>query len=344
MLSARGAGSAGALGLFDPLSSQNPASIASLEAFTASFNVLQEYRTSENPAGSASVRDTRFPQVLIGGPLKTLPLTLGVSYSNYSNRDFSLASRDSVLLRGNRVGVTDTLTSRGGLSTIRGAIVWRASGRTAIGGGINVITGSDRVQQRRVFGDTTFRPVRDSSELSYATVGFSVGVIQQMTSRLTIGLSARRDGAVKIDRDSTRVGQLQLPWIFAGGLRYQVAPTLGLGAEARYSTWADANAGQAAGTTPASNTVDLSFGGEFASDAKRPWRRPIRFGVHYATLPYPIVVGNQPHEFGASLGTGARFAQQRAGIDVALEHLWRSDGTGRKERAWQIVFGVNLRP
>jgi hypothetical protein len=78
-------------------------------------------------------------------------------------------------------------------------------------------------------------------------------------------------------------------------------------------------------------------------DARRPNRRPIRFGVHYGTLPFFLGTGEQPTEFGVSLGTGARFAQQRAGLDLALEQVWRSAG-GYKERAFQVTVGVSVRP
>jgi hypothetical protein len=38
-----------------------------------------------------------------------------------------------------------------------------------------------------------------------------------------------------------------------------------------------------------------------------------------------------------------RFAQQRAGIDLSLEHLWRSEGL-YSERAFIVSLGVSVRP
>ena len=46
-----------------------------------------------------------------------------------------------------------------------------------------------------------------------------------------------------------------------------------------------------------------------------------RFGARYGTLPFPVLAGPQPKEFAASLGTGIRFAQQRGGVDLALEYF-----------------------
>jgi hypothetical protein len=38
-----------------------------------------------------------------------------------------------------------------------------------------------------------------------------------------------------------------------------------------------------------------------------------------------------------------RFAQERAGVDLAVEHLWRSAGDF-KERGFVISLGVAVRP
>jgi hypothetical protein len=61
-------------------------------------------------------------------------------------------------------------------------------------------------------------------------------------------------------------------------------------------------------------------------------------------LPFPIVAGGRPREWAVSLGTGARFAQERAGVDVALEQTWRSQGSPYKERGFSVVFGLSIRP
>ena len=75
----------------------------------------------------------------------------------------------------------------------------------------------------------------------------------------------------------------------------------------------------------------------------RPSRRPIRFGGHYATLPFLLEVGQQPTEVGVSAGSGMSFAQDRGGIDLAAEYLWRSAGEF-KERVFQLSIGVSVRP
>ena len=86
--SARAMGT-GAFSFFDASSSVSPASLAYLGSLTASFTVLNDYRSSTDPAGTGSIRDFRFPQFAVGGPIPHKPLWVGLSYSNLT-RDYSL--------------------------------------------------------------------------------------------------------------------------------------------------------------------------------------------------------------------------------------------------------------
>jgi len=85
-------GSGGAFGLFDPESSQNPAALASVQNLTSVFTITQGFQKVKNPAGTASVRDTRFPQLMVAGPVHRFPAAVGFSFSNYTSRDFTLAT------------------------------------------------------------------------------------------------------------------------------------------------------------------------------------------------------------------------------------------------------------
>ena len=337
-------GTSGAFGMFDAESGINPASLSGLVAMTASFNALQSYRTAENPAGTEALRDTRFPYVAVGGPIRTTPLALGIGYSTYTNRDFTIATRDTVELRDVLVPVDDTLSSRGGLSDLRLGAAYKLRDRTVLGGAFHVITGSNRLQSRRSFADDQYLPVQQSAELSYAGAGVALGVVQQMGSGLWVAAIARGDGKAIVDRDSARASQVDLPYTLGAAVRWKAGSRLDLAGHGIFRTWSGANSDLlASGGTGAENTFEAALGGEYVGDPRRPYRRPIRFGAHYATLPFPVQPGVQPTEFGVSLGSGLRFAQERAGIDLAVEHLWRSAGDF-KERAFLISIGVGVRP
>ena len=216
--SARAMGSGGAFSLFDPQSSVSPAAVAYLPAMTATFTVLSDYRSSTDPGGTASLRDFPFPQFAIGGPIPKVPLSVGLSYSNYATRDYSLVFPASVILRGVPVGVSDTIESRGGINDLRLAVAYRLSTKWAVGAAAHIITGSTRQNVSRVFSDTTYHPSRQRAELSYSGFGVSIGIVGQLARSLSVSLLARSDGHVSIQEDSLPNEQrVDLPITVGGG-------------------------------------------------------------------------------------------------------------------------------
>jgi len=343
-LAVRSQASAGGFGLFDPESSQNPAALASLGALTSVFTISQNYRTVENPAGSASLQGTRFPQLMVGGPVQKQPAAVGLSYSNYTSRDFTLVTASTIDLRGVPVNVTDNFSSRGGISDFRIAGAYRVGDKWAFGGGFHLISGSNRLTSTRIFNDPGYLSSRQRSELSYAGVGISAGVTRQFGPRFAVAGMVRSDGHVNVDRDVFRVATVDLPYTFGLGMRWSPAAVLSVGAQTIVRTWSGANSDLLAlGGNGAQNTIEVAAGAEYFTDRRQPTRQPIRFGARYATMPFPLVPGEQGHEFGISLGSGVRFAQQRAGIDLSLERVWRSEGV-YSERAFLVSFGISVRP
>jgi hypothetical protein len=343
-LAVRSLGSAGAFGLFDSESSQNPAALATVVVLTSELTITQGFRSVENPAGSASLRGTRFPQLMVAGPIRTLPAAVGFSFSNYTSRDFTLATTQTIDLRGVPLSVSDTFSSRGGLNDFRIAGSYRVGNRWAAGAGVHIISGSNRLTSTRVFDDPSYLSSRQRSELSFTGVGVSIGLTRQFGPNFALSAMGRSDGHVNVDLDSARVGTVDLPYSFGLGLRWRPAATLDLAAQTMVRTWSGANSDLLAmGGVGAQNTFEVSAGAEYTSDPRRPYRRPLRFGARYATLPFSLVPGQQGHEFGLSVGSGVRFAQQRAGVDLALEQVWRSEGA-YSESGFLISLGVSVRP
>jgi hypothetical protein len=337
-------GTGGAFGMFDPASGLNPAALGRLTALTAGLSSLQDFRHVENPAGTESLRDTRFPFVSVGGPIRKYPGVVGISFSSYTSRDFTQATADTIVLRDALVPVNDTFSSRGGLSDLRFAGAYRLHDTWIFGGAFHVITGSDRLRFRRSFADSSYQAATQRSELSYAGIGVELGVIRNFGTAFSVAATVRSDGHANVDRDSARVSTVDLPYTFGLGLQWRPSPKLNLASQLVVKTWSGANSDLLAQSgTGADNTTEISLGGEFTGDPRRPTRRPLRFGARYGTLPFPVVEGERPHEFGVSLGTGIRFAQERAGIDLGLEHVWRSAGA-YSERSFLLNVGVTVRP
>jgi hypothetical protein len=140
------------------------------------------------------------------------------------------------------------------------------------------------------------------------------------------------------------VATIDLPYTLGLGLRWRPAPQLNVAGQTLVRTWSAANSDLLAlGGTGSQNAVEAAMGVEYTSDPKRPYRRPLRSGVRYATLPFSLLPGQQAREFGVSAGSGVRFAQQRAGLDLALEHVWRSEGA-YSENGFILSLGISVKP
>ncbi len=343
--STRSMGMGGGFAMFDPLSSQNPASLSGLADLTALLTTAQNWRTSENPFGSGTARDNRFPQIYVGGPVGDAPFVVAFSLSTYTDRNFSVSSHDSIPLRGAIVGVFDTLISLGGLSDLRLAGTWRPSTKSAFGFGFHIITGSERVTARRTFSDSAFFPAIEATRISYNALGVSIGVIQKVGTALTLAASARVDGRLRIEADSTPTSRTSLPTTLAAGLRWQFSPTSLFAGHVIHKNWSTANADlRAQGGIGSIDTYEVAGGFEFLRDPRRPYNRPLRFGARYGKLPFPLVSGQQGKEFGLSVGTGLGFTADRGIVDLALERVWRSEGSQYSEHAFILTLGIQIRP
>jgi hypothetical protein len=343
--SVRAMGTGGAFAFFDGESSVSPASLAFLGRLTATFTALGDYRSTNTPAGEASIRDPRFPQFLVGGPIRRFPLTLALSYSNYTTRDYSLAFPATVTLRGQPVAITDTIESRGGINDFRLGAAYRIGQRWVVGAAAHIITGSNRVVARRTFADANYTPSIQRAELSFSGLGVSLGVIGQFGEALTIAAMARSDGRVGLDRDSTEIADVDLPITVGGAARLRLAPKLHLAGHALYRNWSTASDDLVSlGGTGATNTLEAAGGVEFIPDPRRPLRRPIRLGFRYAELPFPLTSSGNAREYGVSLGSGFSFAQDRAAVGFAVERAWRDQTDDYRETAWIVTAGVTVRP
>jgi hypothetical protein len=343
-LSTRGQGSAGAFGMFDPEGALNPASLSNGIGGAATFNLRQYWRTSENPFGDASGNDTNFPLMFVGGALG-LRFNVGVSVAAYTDRTFALTLTDTLVVRGEPVGVNDTLISKGGINDIRVALGYKLSRRFAVGLGLHALTGTNRFEYRRSFSDSSYLPIRLRNELSFAGPGVSVGLAGQVASGIRVTGLFRWDGDLGFNKDSTRLSQLRMPLTYGGGIGIEASANLSLGVQAIGRNWSVADQGiRDRGGVGALNTWEFSAGGELVTHQRRANQFPIRFGARYAQLPFPMVAGGKGREIMASVGTGIQVGGGRGRIDFALERTWRNEGEEFKERSFMLGLGVSIRP
>ena len=341
--SIRAQGSGGAGGTFDPSSAVNPASLFLVTRPIASINLIQNWRTTENPYGDAVGNDTQFPLFLAGGRISRL-LSGAVSASVYADRTFALSTRDTVDLRGVPTETFDTLVSKGGMNDIRLAGVYRGRG-FALGAGVHLITGTNRLAYRRVFGDPDYARVETKGELSFAGLGFSAGIIVEPNRNLLIGASARVDGDVTMNIDTLTLGTLPLPMTLSGSVHWAPTGRFSIGGHVISQSWGrlDQPLKDREGTG-AANTLSVSAGFELGRSAQTMDRFPLRMGIRWASLPFPLENGqDQGSEFGLNAGTGFAFGGGRGVIDMAVERIWRKQDPGYSERAFAVKLGVTIR-
>lgn len=344
-LSVRATSSGGAFGLFDPESALNPASIGLVARFAASFQTVQDWRHSESPSGSASVRDNRYPGLFATGPIGGTRLTVSLSASGYTDRNFALASQDTIILRDVPVAVIDTLKSEGGISDLRAAVAWRQSRNVQWGLGLHLLTGSNRIVSHRIFSDTTYSGVSEGNTISYLGLGVSAGVVARLGKTLTIGAMVRVDDRLRVERDTFRVGSTKLPVTLSAGVRVQLSERLLVAGSTLFRNWSVADADLVAqGGVGSLNTLEFAGGMEFLTDPKRPFHRPIRLGIFHGELPFSLRRGEGLSETGISIGTSQRFVADRAELALALSRVWRTGGPGFSERAMLLSLGISVRP
>lgn len=342
--SATALGTGGSFATFDGTSSLNPASISSINGLTATFTTLTEWRDWQSPTGDAKLRDSRFPSFLVAGPIRRAHLVLGFGFTSYADRDYDAFRRDTVVLGGQPIEVFDSIGATGGITDLRAVVSWRPSSNWVFGGSLHLLPGSNRVTVRRTFSDTSFRGIIYKSELSYNAFGATIGVIRRFGSRALIGVSVRSDGQSKQQVDSLSQTFVDLPYTFSAGALFRPSNRLQIAFQGVYRTWSAANSDLLRLGSPGSrNSLDLSGGLEIRTKGSAD-QLPVRLGAHYAQMPFALVPGQFPDEFGISGGTGMRFARGRGALEFSLEETWRSDDTGRKERATILSFQVILRP
>lgn len=348
--SAHSLGMGGGLALFDNESALNPASIAGLPSLQSAGNATSSWRDSDNAAGSGFGRDTRIGLIQAAGPVHVtetgvVRFNAGISVSSYLDRNYGLASSDSITLRGERYLVRDTLISQGGLSDIRIAASWNSGGRVILGVAAHLITGAARVYTSRTVESDLYGLVRESREVSYLGYGASAGLNFRVSDRVALAGLARMDAPARIERDTTDLGTVAFPVTLGFGARATPHPRLLISGHLLHRGWARADDDlKALGGLGARSTMEFAGGIEWARNGRDVSRWPLRLGVHRATLPFPLEAGGQGREVGVSLGTGIRLGGGgRGGFDFAAQQVWRSEGTQWREQAFLLTVGISIR-
>jgi hypothetical protein len=322
----------GAFAAFDALSPTADAALIYLPRLTATAAAAATYRTVELGGEDASLQSTRFPTLGLGGPI-TARVRIGGGFTSYLGRSYRATTRDSMLLRGEWESFTDDVTSEGGVTDLRLGAAWRPASRVAVGGSFHILTGSTRVTAVRRYDDSTsYLPAGEVDNPRFDGLGVSAGVLVDLRRNLHVAGYLRSDNRLRYKtRDTT--GAYDLPVTWGAAILWRPGTQAAFAAAVQASSW-----GSAEGLgLPSHDTFAWSAGLEVG----RP-TLPLRLGVRGGQLPFGPGA-EAPDEYAAALGTGFRFSNGRAMIDLGLERVER-EGGGLRERSWNVLVGITVRP
>ncbi len=204
------------------------------------------------------------------------------------------------------------------------------------------LAGSSRFTATRTFDNSEFQPFQERDVVSFAGTSFSAGLLWLPNARLGFGLAARVNSSLTGELEDESSSKVAMPVSLAGGVWVAVTPRMRLMTTARWRSWSRAQDDLPGTRTRAFDTWEVGSGLEITSGPGSGGKFPLRLGIRYAQLPFSPS-NAQPREWNFSVGTGARFAANRAVIDVALERFQR-DGAGASERGWYFVVGFMITP
>ncbi len=323
--------------IFDRASVLNPAMTASFRQVTVSAVSGTTFRNYTAAGADASgLQETRFPLVFLGGGIGRSSFSYQVSVATFAERTFDLKTVDTIM------GVEDRIIADGGVVDIRAAIGWRRSAKLAIGGAVHRLAGSSRLTATRTFDSDEFQPFEERDALSFSGTSLSAGLLWLPSASLGFGFAARVNSSLTSELEDESSSKVAMPVSLAGGVWVGVTPQMRLMTTARWRSWSRAQDDLAGTGTRAFDTWEVGSGLEITSGPRGGGNFPLRLGVRYAQLPFGPS-NAQPREWDFSVGTGARFAANRAVIDVALERFQR-DGAGARERGWYLTVGVTITP
>jgi hypothetical protein len=340
-VSARTAGTAGALAMFDPMMSLNPAALARWRS-VAGWAVSAPSTTSYlGPTGAAEVKTVRFPLL---GFAAVLPRqgVIGLSVSDYLDRTWTVIQRDSFVIRGDTEGFTDAGRSVGGVSDMALGVGYRLRDNLFVGFGLHYYLGSVRLAAQRVFDNTIYTDILEASATDFRGGGVSAG-ISASHGKLDFAASGRLNSRLRSANSSGSVVHTPLPAQLAFGLRLQPVPGVFLAGNAVWDGWGRANAVlTAGGGEQAQDVWALSVGADVQRVKLIKFSVPVRLGYRWRQLPFTSL-GAPISEWAVSGGIGFSLARDRTSIDVAVESGSRSAGPAT-ERFKSLFFALTVRP
>ena len=341
-VSARTAGTGGALAMFDPQMSLNPAALTRWRSTAAWAVAAPTEREYQSPFGNADLKTVRFPLIGFAAMLPSRA-TISFSISDYLDRTFTIAVRDTMNVRGNDEPFTDAGRSIGGISDLQLGVGWRLNPNISLGAAFHYYLGSTRLVVQRSFDNLIYDEIFQQTQTDFRGPGFGAGIMGNLGRRLEFSASGRYNGTLLSSNTLGNSARTQLPAQAALGLRWQPVPGVYLAGTAQYETWSKTGASlDTTGGVQAHDVLSWSAGVEVLNFNLLFARTPLRLGYRARELPFTSL-GEPVNEWGASFGVGLNLARDRATIDFSFERGERESGQA-KESFNTMFVGLTVRP
>lgn len=342
-LSTRAAMTGGSSAEFDQLSSRNPAGLFGWARSGLYIQYDPEFRTVSTATAHDKQVEPRFGAVAAGFVVGQR-LVIGVSSNSFLDRTFETSIRSFERLGGDSVVYTEKFQSSGAIGDSRLGASYLLHRTLAVGLGVHLFTGENRLKLQRTFDDSTaFGTLDRSLTLTYSGTGVSGGVVYTPVKGFSLGASARQGGTISLRIEDTVRTKAKVPNRYGLGARIDFIPGLTLYGGADHTAWSRMNS---LGSTSANATDswEYSAGAELAGQKSRGASWSYGLGFRQRDLPFKAngaIVSEKLY----SGGTSIPLAGGRATMDVALQRALRDAATGNvKERAWLVSVGVTVRP
>jgi tetrahydromethanopterin S-methyltransferase subunit F len=295
---------------------------------------------------------------------------LNISISPFSQVGYIVSASGDIDSLGN---VLNTFQGKGGTNRLNIGTGWKYK-QIAVGANLGYLFGAMEYQSETIFDDLINR-YDHLARTNYTFKGllYDLGVMYDIplknskrNARRLITLGAHFNGTTsfsgKEDVLSMVVNQLYqttdtatyilngqvdgtLPGQFGFGVMIEETNKYSLGVTYTMSSWSKYK--NPARPDVLKDTWKVAFGGsftpEFNSITSYMSRVEYRAGVFYQKDPR-VFSGTQASEYGASIGFGFPFVQQRffSFIDLSLEYGWRGVADGLNENYIRFKVGLNL--
>jgi len=226
----------GAFAPFDAFSPLTDAVLADVRRMSASVTSGASWRSVDAGGVQSSLRGTRFPAMVITGPV-TRRIVVAGGFTTYLDRSFGVVIQDTIDLRGVQQPITDQIISDGAVSDLRFAVAARLHNRLALGLGLHRLTGSTRVVATRTFADSLYRTTTARDEVAYGGVGGSASLLFDLTSDVRVAGWFRTDSKLRADVGGITVAENDLPRMYGAGVQWRAGAQASVAGTVSWRNW-----------------------------------------------------------------------------------------------------------